>query len=439
MSRKFYVALQDKNPYIFASWEECKKMQMRADGVQIKGFDDPCAAIAWVGSKGGVLSKEDFPGYLLHCEPVLSKPVTVFHPRSIAPEGYIRIYTDGSCLSNPGGPGGFGAVVLLPDGREIRLSGREDSTTNNRMELMAALSALDYLGKEKLAEGILEITVFTDSRYLRDIFEKGWIYRWTKNGWKTAEDKDVQNKDLLEILDWLVSSMPVRFTWIRGHNGNRFNEAANDLAFNEAKKAADKCGFFSEPYRRKPILKPKAKKAPGTVVKKEKTSVTIYPGKSIPTKNEADKDKNAVQKPVLKDGKEKAFTSAKKAAPAKKETKEIFSGTALIPKKKEENLSLGYTTVTVGRQRLKKNPTKAMPGNVVRSMVMHMNLLNGDKVIFPVSEKQVKMISLVLGISGGEGSAIRLFDEETLEKLLSCEGNPLALLWKNYKDPSFKN
>lgn len=80
-----------------------------------------------------------------------------------------------------------------------------------------------------------------------------------------------------------------------------------------------------------------------------------------------------------------------------------------------------------------------MPGNVVRSMVMHMNLLNGDKVIFPVSEKQVKMISLVLGISGGEGSAIRLFDEETLEKLLSCEGNPLALLWKNYKDPSFKN
>lgn len=395
MTRKFYVALQGTAPYVFASWEECKNFQAQHKGVLVKAFESTDTAVSWVKSKGGVLTDEDFPAYLFHNEPVLSEPVVIAHDRSLVPKSYVRIYTDGSCLSNPGGPGGFGAVILLPGGSEIHISGREASTTSNRMELMAALSALDYISRNKLTEGIREVTVFTDSRYLRNIFEKQWIMRWLSNGWRTSSDKPVLNKDLLEILDWLVSDMPVRFIWVQSHNNNRFNELADSLAGREAKKAAKSCGFFSKPVK-KGFTKPK------------KTADTAVKAKYKPV--------NTNKRPVVRQG---------PVNPAKPEP---VKNTGFVP---------GYTTVSVGRLRIRNRATKKMPGNTMRNMVIHMNLLNGDKVILPLSDKQLDVISLVLGIAGEAETGIRLFDDKTLEDLLSCKTNPLRKLWEIYKKPVF--
>ena len=145
MAYRFYVAVQGKTPSVHVTWEECKKVQRERKGVLLKGFNDFPSAVEWVEKKGGTLTEEDFPEYVLRSEPILSKPVVYRRTKAVVEPDEIRVYTDGSCLSNPGGPGGFGSVILFPDKEEVRISGHEAITTNNRMEIMAVLSALDYI------------------------------------------------------------------------------------------------------------------------------------------------------------------------------------------------------------------------------------------------------------------------------------------------------
>jgi ribonuclease HI len=135
-------------------------------------------------------------------------------------------YTDGACSGNPG-PGGWGALLIARDGeavvKERELSGGEAETTNNRMELMAAIMAL-----ESLTRGA-PITVVTDSAYVRNGVT-GWIHGWKRNGWRTADRKEVKNADLWQRLDVAQARHRVIWEWIKGHAGHPENERADALA-----------------------------------------------------------------------------------------------------------------------------------------------------------------------------------------------------------------
>jgi ribonuclease HI len=133
----------------------------------------------------------------------------------------VQIFTDGACSGNPG-PGGWGAVLRF-DGKEKELKGGEPVTTNNRMELMAAISALETLKRD------CNVDMFTDSNYLRDGITK-WIHSWRRNGWRTAEKKPVKNAELWQRLDAALGRHQIRWHWVRGHAGHAENERADALA-----------------------------------------------------------------------------------------------------------------------------------------------------------------------------------------------------------------
>lgn len=134
---------------------------------------------------------------------------------------HVEIFTDGACSGNPG-PGGWGAILRW-NGTEKELSGGEAETTNNRMELMAAISALEALKVPVSAD------LFTDSSYVRDGIGK-WMFGWKKNGWKTADKKPVKNAELWQRLDEANKRHKVEWHWIKGHAGHPENERADELA-----------------------------------------------------------------------------------------------------------------------------------------------------------------------------------------------------------------
>ncbi|MBP7003455.1 ribonuclease HI [Amaricoccus sp.] len=135
-------------------------------------------------------------------------------------------YTDGACSGNPG-PGGWGAILVARDGervlKERELSGGEAATTNNRMELMAAIAALEALGRPA------RLTVVTDSAYLRDGVTR-WIHAWKARGWRTADGKPVKNEDLWRRLDAAAARHEIDWAWVKGHAGHPENERADALA-----------------------------------------------------------------------------------------------------------------------------------------------------------------------------------------------------------------
>ena len=133
----------------------------------------------------------------------------------------VVMYTDGACSGNPG-PGGWGTVLIAGKHRK-ELSGGERETTNNRMEMMAAISALEALKRPS------RVALWTDSTYLRDGITK-WIHAWRKRGWKTADRKPVKNQDLWERLDAAIRPHDVEIHWVRGHDGHPENERADRLA-----------------------------------------------------------------------------------------------------------------------------------------------------------------------------------------------------------------
>jgi ribonuclease HI len=134
---------------------------------------------------------------------------------------HVEIFTDGACRGNPG-PGGWGALLRFKDSEKM-LKGAASDTTNNRMELQAAIAALESLPQS------CKIQLTTDSRYVMDGIQQ-WLPNWKKRGWKTANKKPVKNEDLWRKLDELVSAHDIDWYWVKGHSGHRENEIVDQLA-----------------------------------------------------------------------------------------------------------------------------------------------------------------------------------------------------------------
>lgn len=140
----------------------------------------------------------------------------------------IDIYTDGSCLKNPG-PGGWGAILVYR-GIEKELSGGEADTTNNRMELMAAIRGLEALNRP------CEVTMTSDSKYVCDGIGKGWAKSWREKGWKKSDGQKALNPDLWERLLELCEIHSVTFVWVKGHAGHPYNERCDEMAQTRAQE-----------------------------------------------------------------------------------------------------------------------------------------------------------------------------------------------------------
>lgn len=152
--------------------------------------------------------------------------------KSVDKSENVVIYTDGGCHGNPG-PGGW-SVVVIADGEAKEASGGEKLTTNNRMELTAAITALSIVSNSPSFSG-RKIEINTDSQYVKNGIT-GWVAGWKKNGWKTSAKKDVLNKDLWEKLDELNTSVKPLWKWVKGHAGVEFNERCDQLCQEEIAK-----------------------------------------------------------------------------------------------------------------------------------------------------------------------------------------------------------
>ncbi len=140
----------------------------------------------------------------------------------------VKIYTDGACIGNPG-PGGWAAIILLNNEKK-ELFGGEKLTTNNRMELTAAIEALNYCLKQDGKQlSLKEIKIYTDSTYLKDGITI-WINKWEKNNWKTSDKKNVKNVDLWKKLKDLTQSFSLEWIWVKSHSENPLNDLADKLA-----------------------------------------------------------------------------------------------------------------------------------------------------------------------------------------------------------------
>ena len=140
----------------------------------------------------------------------------------------VTIYTDGACSGNPG-PGGWGAILEW-NGVEKELSGGENPTTNNRMELLAVISALEKLNQSCIVE------LYSDSKYVIDALTKGWLDSWIKNGWRKADKKAVLNVDLWQRLLPLLKKHEMHYHWVKGHAENEKNNRCDQMAVAESKK-----------------------------------------------------------------------------------------------------------------------------------------------------------------------------------------------------------
>ena len=133
----------------------------------------------------------------------------------------IKIYTDGSCLGNPGN-GGW-AAIIIKDGKKTKVKGSKKNTTNNQMELMAPIKAL-----KKISKGT-KVQIFTDSKYVKSGITE-WIHNWKKNGWKTANKQQVKNKELWTKLDLLTNEFEISWNWVKAHSTNKFNNEVDLIA-----------------------------------------------------------------------------------------------------------------------------------------------------------------------------------------------------------------
>ena len=133
----------------------------------------------------------------------------------------IKIYTDGSCLGNPGN-GGW-AAIIIKDGKKTKIKGSKKNTTNNQMELMAPIKAL-----KKISKGT-KVQIFTDSKYVKSGITE-WIHNWKKNGWKTANKQKVKNKELWTKLDLLTNELEISWSWVKAHSTDKLNNEVDLIA-----------------------------------------------------------------------------------------------------------------------------------------------------------------------------------------------------------------
>ena len=216
MAKKFYAVKRGRKTGLFTVWAECAAQVKGFQGAVYKGFMTEEEARAWLG---GADARTEQP----RAAAEMAEPS--------APDADYIIHTDGSCLRNPGGAGGWAAVIeTAATGAVEEKSGGDPETTNNRMELTAALMALSAV-----PEGA-RVALYTDSQYLKNAFTKFWLPAWKKRGWKKADGEPVLNQDLWVQLDAAFATRQVQFHWVKGHAGNPRNERCDALARAEAEK-----------------------------------------------------------------------------------------------------------------------------------------------------------------------------------------------------------
>jgi ribonuclease HI len=239
---KSYAVRRGRKPGIYDAWSGALGAEAQIKGFPgavYKGFTSRGEAEAWLDKKSAVTAKEQqtMP-FSRTGKTALRKKATrhskpaVHGPEHLNTEEYsadVVIYTDGGCSRNPG-PGGYG-VVLLERGRRRELSGGFERTTNNRMELTACIKGLEAL------ERTASVIVYSDSQYVVNGMEKGWARRWKRNDWKRNKDEIAENSDLWSRLLEICDRHTVRFSWVRGHDGNEENERCDVLAVEQTRRS----------------------------------------------------------------------------------------------------------------------------------------------------------------------------------------------------------
>jgi len=219
MAGKFYAVAAGREPGIYTDWPLAKSQVHGFAGALYKGFPDRAEAEAWLKNPS---------------RPRRRKQTGDAGERTAgqdaAPGDGIFVYTDGSCLGNPG-PGGYG-VIIHSNGQERQLSGGFRHTTNNRMEIMAAIAGLKAAGTGKEP-----IHLYSDSSYLVNAIDKGWVKNWARRGWRKSDGQPAQNPDLWQEMLDLLAERKVVLHWLRGHMGHLENERCDRLALLAAKSA----------------------------------------------------------------------------------------------------------------------------------------------------------------------------------------------------------
>lgn len=216
--KKFYAIAAGREPGIYTSWPEAEAQVKGFAGARFKGFTTHAEARAWMENP------EKIPAKRHTAKKGAAKPYN--KPKLDA--HCIEVYTDGGAINNPG-PGGYG-VVIVTDDESRELSGGYIHTTNNRMELMACIKAL-----ESLHDTSRPVALFSDSSYVVNGISKGWARGWRKRGWMKSDGKPAVNPDLWERLLESTEHLDITFHWVKGHAGHPLNERCDQLAVQSAK------------------------------------------------------------------------------------------------------------------------------------------------------------------------------------------------------------
>ena len=251
--KKVYAVARGRATGIFTTWAECERHVKGFEGARYKSFTDVGEALAWLsgGWKKGTTQRSSSLPPWGRCPEGADKQtlgasapsgrlcrsrqrVTAYRDAQPSPPVDYTIYTDGSCLKNPGGPGGW-AIVAKNEatGAVTEQNGGDPMTPNNRMELTAAIMAL------RLAPEGTHVALYTDSQYLKNGITK-WVAGWKRRGWRKSDGQPVLNQPLWMELDKLYSAHTVTFHWVKGHAGNPLNERCDQLAKAAAMKHKNK-------------------------------------------------------------------------------------------------------------------------------------------------------------------------------------------------------
>jgi len=221
---KFYAVAAGRTTGIFTSWPRAQAQVNGFPGAVFKSFKTKNEAEAFLadpvlGTKSGISKKQK------------SSHLPDSTDKHIYPQGTIVVYTDGSAIGNPG-PGGYGVVIQAKeDGPAQELSGGYNHTTNNRMEMMAVIKALECLDGTSSP-----VVLHSDSKYVVDALNKGWAKNWHKRNWHKSDGSPALNADLWKRLLPLSQALDVQFVWVRGHSGNPLNERCDVLANTAARQ-----------------------------------------------------------------------------------------------------------------------------------------------------------------------------------------------------------
>jgi ribonuclease HI len=219
--KKYYAVAAGRQTGIFTDWSTTEKQVKGYGGAKYKSFPTRDEAEVWLKD----------PKYDRKKNGNLKKNTTGSVQHAPIPPGSIVIYTDGGAINNPG-PGGYG-IVICDEGEKHELSGGFRLTTNNRMEMTAAIMAL-----QEVRGTTRPIVLYSDSSYLVNGIEKGWARNWRANGWRKSDKSAALNSDLWAELLELLDEVNVQFRWVKGHAGNELNERCDQLAVSSARQPA---------------------------------------------------------------------------------------------------------------------------------------------------------------------------------------------------------